>query len=63
MPDGYKVTSRTFDDIKYVLRPTFTKELVSQLDDDTAKTVISYDLNNKPYLPGKLNNIGELYMG
>ncbi|KXS13872.1 cysteine proteinase [Gonapodya prolifera JEL478] len=56
LPDGYEVTQRSLDDIKYVIRPTFTHEQVSLLD---ARLVYSYDLNNKRFLPGfvGLNNV------
>ncbi|KAI9596851.1 hypothetical protein BDF19DRAFT_471029 [Syncephalis fuscata] len=56
LPEGYEVTDSSLDDIKYVIRPTYTKHQVSQLDKDT---ISRYDLNNKKYLPGfiGLNNI------
>ncbi|CAJ0823292.1 6972_t:CDS:10 [Entrophospora sp. SA101] len=50
------IKDSSLDDIKYVLHPTFTKEQVAQLDQNTKH---SYDLNNKKYLPGfvGLNNV------
>ncbi|CAG8466616.1 10822_t:CDS:10 [Acaulospora colombiana] len=56
LPDGYEVKDSSLDDIRYVLHPTFTKEQVSQLDQNIKH---SYDLNNKKYLPGfvGLNNV------
>jgi len=56
LPDGYEVKHSSLDDIKYVLKPTFTKEEVAKLDTNTK---YSYDLHNKKYLPGfvGLNNI------
>nr|CAG8578317.1 13559_t:CDS:10 [Entrophospora candida] len=52
----FQVKDSSLDDIKYVLHPTFTKEQVAQLDQNTKH---SYDLNNKKYLPGfvGLNNV------
>ncbi|CAG8721896.1 23391_t:CDS:10 [Dentiscutata erythropus] len=56
LPDGYEVKDSSLNDIKYVLHPTFTKEQVALLDQNTKH---SYDLNNKKYLPGfvGLNNV------
>ncbi|KAI9192957.1 uncharacterized protein BJ171DRAFT_611077 [Polychytrium aggregatum] len=56
LPDGYEETEASLNDIKYVLKPTFTKEQIQSLDSSER---YSYDLNNKPYLPGfvGLNNI------
>ncbi|KAI8354167.1 hypothetical protein BD560DRAFT_438335 [Blakeslea trispora] len=56
LPDGYEVDNPSLNDIKYVLNPILTKQQVHTLDN---KLVMSYDLNNKHYLPGfvGLNNI------
>ncbi|KAI9290146.1 hypothetical protein BC943DRAFT_7467 [Umbelopsis sp. AD052] len=56
LPDGYEVKHSSLEDIKFVLKPTFTKEEVAKLDTNTK---YSYDLHNKKYLPGflGLNNI------
>ncbi|RKP27479.1 hypothetical protein SYNPS1DRAFT_32444 [Syncephalis pseudoplumigaleata] len=56
LPEGYEVDDSSLDDIKYVIRPTFTKKQVAQLDKEAA---FRYDLNNKKYIPGfvGLNNI------
>ncbi|KAJ3083352.1 hypothetical protein HK102_001116 [Quaeritorhiza haematococci] len=56
LPDGYEVTEASLNDIKFVLRPTFTKAQVEELDKSNK---YSYDLNNKRYLPGfvGLNNV------
>ncbi|KAG4090333.1 cysteine proteinase [Neocallimastix lanati (nom. inval.)] len=56
LPDGYEVNDSSLDDIKYVIKPTFTLEQINQLDKNDN---YSYDLNNKKYLPGfiGLNNI------
>ncbi|KAJ1551168.1 hypothetical protein HK096_002762 [Nowakowskiella sp. JEL0078] len=56
LPDGYEVIDPTLHDIKYVLRPTFSKLQVDELD---KMEKYSYDLNGKRYLPGfvGLNNI------
>ncbi|KAI8074098.1 hypothetical protein BC940DRAFT_223252, partial [Gongronella butleri] len=56
LPDGYQVDDPSLDDIKYVLNPTLTREQVAGLDKGST---VSYDLNNKKYIPGfvGLNNI------
>ncbi|CAO3663495.1 unnamed protein product [Umbelopsis vinacea] len=56
LPDGYEVKNNSLDDIKYVLKPSFTREEVAKLDTNTK---YSYDLHNKKYLPGfvGLNNV------
>ncbi|KAI8814885.1 hypothetical protein BJ742DRAFT_887602 [Cladochytrium replicatum] len=56
LPDGYEVTDTSLNDIKYVLKPSFSKEKVAALDTNGS---FSYDLNNKRYLPGfvGLNNV------
>ncbi|KAI9478879.1 MAG: hypothetical protein EXX96DRAFT_483344 [Benjaminiella poitrasii] len=56
LPDGYEVDNPSLNDIKYVLNPILTKQQVHKLDQNLK---MSYDLNNKKYLPGfvGLNNI------
>lgn len=56
LPDGYEVHDKTFDDIKYVVDPYYTKEEVARLD--STKTD-SFDAWNKKYTAGfvGLNNI------
>jgi U4/U6.U5 tri-snRNP-associated protein 2 len=56
LPDGYEVNDPSLDDIKYLLYPTFTPQLLRTID---ARTSPSYDLHQKPYYPGfvGLNNI------
>ncbi|KAL1958764.1 hypothetical protein VTO42DRAFT_3883 [Malbranchea cinnamomea] len=56
LPEGYEVKSKSLDDIKYVIDPSYTKEEVMKLD----KTVIdAWDLSGKRYRPGYIgmNNI------
>ncbi|TPX32034.1 hypothetical protein SmJEL517_g04779 [Synchytrium microbalum] len=57
LPEGYEVTDASLSDIKHVLKPTFTKQQVAELDGGQIK--YAYDLNNKKYMPGfvGLNNI------
>ncbi|KAM0789092.1 hypothetical protein ACM66B_003150 [Microbotryomycetes sp. NB124-2] len=56
LPDGYEVNDPSLDDIKYLLYPTFTPQLLKQID---AAVTPQYDLAQKPYYPGfiGLNNI------
>ena len=56
LPEGYEETDPSLQDIKYVLDPTFTPELVHDLEN---KIVECVDLNKKPYVPGYigLNNL------
>lgn len=56
LPDGYEVNDPSLDDIKYLLRPTFTPALLRKID---ASTTPAFDLNQQPYYPGfvGLNNI------
>ncbi|KAA8911150.1 hypothetical protein FN846DRAFT_469140 [Sphaerosporella brunnea] len=58
LPECYEVESRTLDDIKYVVNPTYSKEDVKRLD--SAEGVgEKRDLLGKTYMPGfvGLNNI------
>ncbi|KAJ3271575.1 hypothetical protein HDV01_006537 [Terramyces sp. JEL0728] len=56
LPENYEVTDSSLNDIKYVVKPTFTKEVVCHLDKNPS---FSVDLLGKKYLPGYigLNNI------
>ncbi|KAK4046024.1 Ubiquitin carboxyl-terminal hydrolase 10, partial [Microbotryomycetes sp. JL201] len=56
LPDGYEVNDPSLDDIKYLLYPTFTPQLLKTID---AAITPHYDLAQKPYYPGfvGLNNI------
>ncbi|KAJ3284422.1 u4/U6.U5 tri-snRNP-associated protein 2-like protein [Rhizoclosmatium globosum] len=56
LPESYEVKDATLADIKYVIRPFYTKAQIEGLD---SLSTYSYDLNNKAYLPGfvGLNNI------
>ncbi|KAG8808700.1 hypothetical protein FRC17_003823, partial [Serendipita sp. 399] len=55
LPDGYKVSDPSLDDISRVLAPSFTKEAVDAL----SQPQTAFDLSNTPYTPGYigLNNI------
>lgn len=59
LPDGYPVFDPSLEDIAFVLHPTFAAEAVSTLSSPSHLNKISFDLANKPYLPGYvgLNNI------
>lgn len=56
LPENYQVDDPSLNDIKYVVKPTFTAEEVAALDHNEA---FSKDLHGKQYLPGfvGLNNI------
>ncbi|KAJ3325468.1 hypothetical protein HDV06_004327 [Boothiomyces sp. JEL0866] len=56
LPENYEVTDASLNDIKYVIKPTFTSEDVRQLDKNQLH---STDLQGKKYIPGYvgLNNI------
>ncbi|KAJ8325992.1 hypothetical protein BDV3_003845 [Batrachochytrium dendrobatidis] len=58
LPELYKVDDLSLNDIKYVIKPTFTEKDVEMLN---KLSIHSYDLNNKMYIPGfvGLNNIKE----
>ncbi|KAI8456807.1 hypothetical protein BY996DRAFT_6946662 [Phakopsora pachyrhizi] len=57
LPDGYEVSDPSLEDIKYLLNPTFTPDLLKKLDSGVQGP--SYDLHTVSYLPGfvGLNNI------
>ncbi|TFK94960.1 spindle pole body protein [Polyporus arcularius HHB13444] len=59
LPDGYPVSDPSLEDISFVLVPSFTPAAVSTLSTPAHLQKPSYDLSNKPYLPGYigLNNI------
>lgn len=50
LPEGYEVKSKSLDDIKYVVDPTFTKNDVLKLDKEVRD---AWDLLGKRYRPGK----------
>ncbi|EEA22791.1 Ubiquitin carboxyl-terminal hydrolase 10 [Talaromyces marneffei ATCC 18224] len=56
LPEGYEVKSKSLDDIKYVVDPTFTKNDVLKLDKEVRD---AWDLLGKKYRPGYvgMNNI------
>lgn len=56
LPDNYEVIDPSLDDIKYVLKPTFTPEQIEELDHGTK---LSIALDGTQYLPVAvgLNNI------
>ncbi|KAJ8769699.1 hypothetical protein K2173_005302 [Erythroxylum novogranatense] len=58
LPDGYEVIDPSLDDIRHVLNPRFTKDLVEQIDKNRQW---SRALDGSDYLPGMvgLNNIKE----
>jgi U4/U6.U5 tri-snRNP-associated protein 2 len=58
LPEGYEVTSKSLDDIKYVSDPRYTKQEVVALD---RRTQPSRTLLDKEYMPGfvGMNNIKE----
>jgi U4/U6.U5 tri-snRNP-associated protein 2 len=49
LPEGYDVKSKSLDDIKYVVDPTFVKEEVMKLDKEVHD---AWDLLGKRYRPG-----------
>ncbi|KAM5531354.1 hypothetical protein V8D89_014999 [Ganoderma adspersum] len=59
LPDGYLVSDPSLEDISFVLSPAFTLMSVSTLSTPAHLRKPSYDLSNKPYVPGYigLNNI------
>ncbi|KAK7063846.1 putative mRNA-splicing protein ubp10 [Favolaschia claudopus] len=59
LPDGYPVSDPSLDDISFVLAPSFSPNSIANLSSPAHLTKPSYDLTNKPYLPGYvgLNNI------
>lgn len=58
LPEGYEVTSKSLDDIKYVSDPRYTKQEVAEFD---RKPRTSWTLAGKEYTPGfvGMNNIKE----
>ncbi|CAG5184013.1 uncharacterized protein ALTATR162_LOCUS10866 [Alternaria atra] len=56
LPEGYEVTSKSLDDIKFVVDPRMSKEEVAKLDKEPK---VSWDLSNREYIPGfvGMNNI------
>ena len=56
LPEGYEVKSKSLDDIKFVVDPTFTAQEVKAMDKEREP---AWDLNGKKYYPGfvGLNNI------
>ncbi|KAH6636977.1 hypothetical protein F5144DRAFT_202476 [Chaetomium tenue] len=58
LPEGYEVTSKSLDDIKYVSDPRYTRQEVTELD---RKPHTSWTLGGKEYAPGfvGMNNIKE----
>ncbi|KAI8981199.1 cysteine proteinase [Trametes punicea] len=59
LPDGYLVSDPSLEDIAFVLSPTFTPASIATLSTPAHLQRPSYDLSNKPYIPGYvgLNNI------
>lgn len=56
LPEGYEVKSKSLDDIKFVVDPTFAKEDVAKLDRTHPQ---AWDLQGRKYTPGYvgMNNI------
>ncbi|KAF2221544.1 hypothetical protein BDZ85DRAFT_265574 [Elsinoe ampelina] len=56
LPEGYEVQSKSLEDIRFVVDPTFTKADVTKLDKQRAP---AWDLQGKKYNPGYvgMNNI------
>ena len=52
LPDGYVVSDPSLEDISFVLAPTFTSTSVSILSTAAHIRKPSYDLSNRPYIPG-----------
>ncbi|KAB5592447.1 Spindle pole body protein [Ceratobasidium theobromae] len=51
LPDGYRVSDPSLDDIKYVLSPHFSSAQIARLSTDPNPQT-SYDLLSRPYIPG-----------
>lgn len=49
LPEGYEVTSKSLEDIKFVVDPQLSKDEVSQLDREPKE---AFDLSGKKYRPG-----------
>ncbi|CAI2352743.1 unnamed protein product [Caenorhabditis sp. 36 PRJEB53466] len=56
LPDNYEIVDPSLEDIKYVLKPTYTKEMIASIDKQS-RMVRAYD--DSTYFPGVvgLNNI------
>lgn len=59
LPDGYQVSDPSLEDISFVLAPSFTPQSIASYSLPVDQQKLSYDLANRPYLPGfiGLNNI------
>ncbi|KAL4266277.1 Ubiquitin carboxyl-terminal hydrolase [Pleurotus pulmonarius] len=59
LPDGYLVSDPSLEDIAYVLAPVFTPGTISTLSPPSLTPRPSYDLKQRPYIPGYigLNNV------
>jgi U4/U6.U5 tri-snRNP-associated protein 2 len=56
LPEGYEVTSKSLDDIKFVVDPRLARDAVMKLDKEKTQ---AWDLMGKEYVPGYvgMNNI------
>lgn len=56
LPDLYSIQTKALDDIKYAIRPLYSKELIRFLNENTKP---SYSVNDEAYIPGLVgfNNI------
>lgn len=59
LPDGYRVSDPSLEDIAYVLAPSFDPAVIEAFSSASIPPKPSYDLSSHPYLPGYvgLNNI------
>ncbi|KAH6689617.1 U4/U6.U5 tri-snRNP-associated protein [Plectosphaerella plurivora] len=59
LPEGYEVTSKSLDDIKFVSDPRYDRREVAALDRAPPPAVASFTLDGKPYAPGfvGMNNL------
>lgn len=59
LPDGYRVSDPSLEDIAYVLAPSFDPAMIEAFSSASIPPKPSYDLSSHPYLPGYvgLNNI------
>ena len=53
LPEGYEVTSKSLEDIKFVVDPRYSKDEVAKLDREPST---SWDLGGKKYIPGELQH-------